>query len=52
MGWITKKSWFDSWQEHDIIPFTTASTPTPGLNKLPTGVRSSFTEGKMPEARR
>jgi len=52
MGWITKESWFDSWQGHDIIPLSIASTPTPGLNRLPTGVRGSFAEGKMPEGRR
>jgi hypothetical protein len=51
-GWITKESWFDFWQRHDIITFSIAPTPTPGLNRLPKGVRGSFTEGKMPEARR
>jgi len=35
MGWITKESWFDFWQGHNIIPFSIASTPTPGLKRLP-----------------
>jgi hypothetical protein len=52
MGWITKESWFDSWQGQNIIPFSIAFTPTPGLNRLPAGVRCSSTEGKMSETRR
>jgi len=35
MGWITKESWFDSWQGHNTIPFSIASTPNSWTQETP-----------------